>query len=131
MPRSFRLFWSLCVVLQLLPATIFSSSSSSGSYGENSLGNYGGGFGGGSNSESAGYGSGSKSGPVTAAVETHRSVEVKPVQMDKNEQPYSPQIIDVFSQDTPVVIHFKSQSSRVLIQQTHTPGMLLYLFVAK
>ena len=77
----------------------------------------GSGFGGG---ESSGYGGGSSKGPVTAAVETHRTVEVKPVQTTN--EPHEPQVIEVPSDDTPVVVHFKSQSSRVLVQQTHTPG---------
>lgn len=87
-------------------------------------GDYGSGAGGG------GGGGGSESyrskGPITAAVETHRSVEVKPVQMTN--EPHEPQVIEVPSDDTPVVVHFKSQSSRVLVQQTHTPGMTFNLF---
>lgn len=68
----------------------------------------------------SGYGGGDK-GPVTAAIESHRTVEVKPVQ--STSEPHEPQVIEVPSDDMPVTVHFKSQSSRVLVQQTHTPGL--------
>lgn len=81
----------------------------------------GGGYGGGGGSSyGSGSGSGSSKGPYTAAVETSRTVEVKPVQ-SSNEQ-YEPHVVEVPGDDSPVIVHFKSQSSRVLIQQTHTPA---------
>lgn len=78
------------------------------------MGNGGGGYG--------GSGGGSSKGPYTAAVETSRTVEVKPVQ-STNEQ-YEPHVVEVPGDDSPVIVHFKSQSSRVLIQQTHTPAVI-------
>ncbi|KAJ6220846.1 hypothetical protein RDWZM_006658 [Blomia tropicalis] len=39
-------------------------------------------------------------------------------------EPHEPQVIEVPSDDMPVVVHFKSQSSRVLVQQTHTPAVI-------
>ena len=62
-----------------------------------------------------------QSGPVQAAIETHRTVEVRPVNIPS--EPVQPQVIEVGSEDLPVTVHFKSQSSRVLIQQTHIPGI--------
>ena len=126
-----RIVWSLCLISPLLSTTF--AYSSGGSYGGNSLssggglggGNYGGSGGsssyGGGGGASSSYGGGEGKGPITAAVETHRSVEVKPVQMSN--EPHEPQVIEVPSEDMPVVVHFKSQSSRVLVQQTHTPGL--------
>jgi hypothetical protein len=91
---------------------------SSGGYGGSGGGSYGG-SGGGS------YGGGGIAGfggtPVQAAVETHRTVEVRPVQIPS--EPAQPQIIEVPSDDLPVTVHFKSQSSRVFVQQTHIPGI--------
>ena len=98
------------------------SSSGSGS----SNGGYGGGGGGGGGGDGGGGGNTGHKGPVTAAVETHRTVEVKPVQMPN--EPHEPQVIEVPSDDMPVVVHFKSQSSRVLVQQTHTPGINIVLY---
>ena len=80
---------------------------------------YGGSGGGGGSGNGGGYNN-KGPGPVTAALESHRTVEVKPVQTMN--EPYEPQVIEVPSEDTPVMVHFKSQSSRVLVQQTHTPG---------
>jgi hypothetical protein len=85
---------------------------SSGGYGGSGGGSYGIGGGG-----IAGFGGT----PVQAAVETHRTVEVRPVQIPS--EPAQPQIIEVPSEDLPVTVHFKSQSSRVFVQQTHIPGI--------
>jgi hypothetical protein len=46
---------------------------------------------------------------------------VRPVQIPS--EPAQPQIIEVPSDDLPVTVHFKSQSSRVFVQQTHIPGI--------
>lgn len=83
-----------------------------------SLSNYGGGNSGGGNGNV---------GPVTTAIESTRTVEVKPVQVMG--EPHEPQVVEVPSEDMPVTVHFKSQSSRVLVQQTHTPGILLIMFM--
>lgn len=119
---SANLLWLFCVIVQLFSQLITASSSSSG-YGGNSLigsslSSYGQSGGGDS-------GGGESKGPITAAVETHRSVEVKPVQMVS--EPHQPQVIEVPSDDMPVTVHFKSQSSRVLVQQTHTPGKVFHI----
>ena len=88
--------------------------SGGGGYGNSGGSSYGSGGGGG--------GGGSSKGPYTAAVETSRTVEVKPVQ-STNEQ-YEPHVVEVPGDDSPVIVHFKSQSSRVLVQQTHTPAQV-------
>lgn len=95
------------------------SADASGGYGGNSLSSIFGssGYGGG---EAAAAQSAAPKGPVTVGVESHRSVEVKPVQIMS--EAHEPQVIEVPSDDMPVTVHFKSQSSRVLVQQTHTPG---------
>ena len=93
-------------------ATLAAGYSSGGGYGGNAL-----------TGSNQGYSSGEGriKGPITAAIESQRSVEVRPVQSMPRE-PLEPQVIEVPSDDMPVTVHFKSQSSRVLIQQTHTPG---------
>lgn len=90
-----------------------SGGSGGGGYGNSGGSSYGGG---------GGSGGGSSKGPYTAAVETSRTVEVKPVQ-STNEQ-YEPHVVEVPGDDSPVIVHFKSQSSRVLVQQTHTPAQV-------
>lgn len=71
-----------------------------------------------------GYGlglSGSHSpGPLSAAIQTHRTYSVVPVALHQ-EAPV-PQIIDVEPTYQPVKIIFRSLSSPVLVQQIHTPG---------
>ncbi|XP_054166942.1 KH domain-containing protein 3-like [Oppia nitens] len=59
-------------------------------------------------------------GPVEAAVHTRRTVELRqvPVQQDY----IQPQIIEVNSDNMPVQINFRSSSSPVQVQQTHTPS---------
>lgn len=97
-----------------IPASLLSNYGSSGSSSFGST-TYGGGSGGG-----GGGGGSSGPGPVTTAIESSRTVEVKPIQV-MSEQ-HEPQVVEVPSEDMPVTVHFKSQSSRVLVQQTHTPG---------
>ena len=91
----------------LLLCVIIAVCNAAGLYG-------GGGYGGG------GYG-GSNYGPITAAVQTKRTVEVRPVA--SHSEPIQPQIIEVPAEELPVHVHFKSVSSRVLVQQTHIPGI--------
>jgi len=81
----------------------------------------GGGYGGSGTATYGGASAGFGSGPITAAVETHRTVEVRPVQIPQ--EPAQPQVIEVPSEDLPVTVHFKSQSSRIHVQQTHIPGI--------
>nr|XP_027204225.1 putative uncharacterized protein DDB_G0277255 [Dermatophagoides pteronyssinus] len=99
-----------CLAVCLLQAICFVSSN----YMPQSLSNYGGGNSGGGNGNV---------GPVTTAIESTRTVEVKPVQVMG--EPHEPQVVEVPSEDMPVTVHFKSQSSRVLVQQTHTPAQVV------
>lgn len=126
----------------------YGSGSSGGSSGFSGFGNSGGSFGGGGSGggyggglSSFGGGSGSVSyigggaanlgpqGPVQAAIETHRTVEVRPVNIPS--EPAQPQVIEVGSEDLPVTVHFKSQSSRVFVQQTHIPGSYAFPLIQK
>ncbi|OTF80404.1 DFP2-like protein [Euroglyphus maynei] len=84
------------------------------------MGNYGSTFGG--NNQGGGSGGSGNVGPITTAIESTRTVEVKPVQVMG--EPHEPQVVEVPSEDMPVTVHFKSQSSRVLVQQTHTPAQI-------
>jgi hypothetical protein len=58
-------------------------------------------------------------GPVEAAVHSRRTVELRNVAVQQ--QTYQPQIIEVNSDNLPVQINFRSHSSPVNVQQTHTP----------
>ncbi|XP_054160309.1 uncharacterized protein LOC128958473 [Oppia nitens] len=82
-----------------------------------------------SNGLSSAYGSGlaiaspyavSSPGPLSAAIQTHRTFEVVPVSLPQ--EPPVPQIIDVEPSEQPVQVIFRSVSSPVLVQQIHTPG---------
>ncbi len=64
------------------------------------------------------------SGPISAAIETKRNVEIVPVYAPQ--EPIVPQVIEVSANELPVTILFKSQSSRVFVEQLHTPGMYRY-----
>lgn len=115
--------------ITLIISTILISVTSSSNIPASLLSNYGGGSSGGSSFGSTTYGGGggggggsSGPGPVTTAIESSRTVEVKPIQV-MSEQ-HEPQVVEVPSEDMPVTVHFKSQSSRVLVQQTHTPGKI-------
>jgi len=59
-------------------------------------------------------------GPVPAAIQSHRSIEVTPVVLPQ--EPAVPQVIEVDGEEQPVQVIFRSASSRVLVQQVHTPG---------
>lgn len=68
-------------------------------------------------SQTASYQPYSNSGPVSAAVQSIRSVEVKNVQnsYENNE----PQVIDIPPSALPIVINFRTSSSQIQIHQTH------------
>ena len=59
----------------------------------------------------------SSSGPVSAAVQSVRSVEVKDVQ--NSYQNNEPQIIDIPPSALPIVINFRTSSSQIQIHQSH------------
>ncbi|XP_054159771.1 uncharacterized protein LOC128957983 [Oppia nitens] len=127
--QKFLVFVSI-VITYSESAAYSGSSGSSGGYGSvssfgatkgDSGGSFGGGYGGGGGGgggSSQGFGN---TGPIEAAIETHRTVEIRPVQIPS--EPAQPQVIEVPSEDLPVTVHFKSQSSRVFVQQTHIPGV--------
>jgi hypothetical protein len=88
-------------------------------------GGYGGGYGGGLALE-GGYGTAFAApaavpiGPVTAAVHSTRTYELRPLAL-----PYEapvPQLIEVEPNEQPVHFVFRSVSSPVFVQQVHTPG---------
>jgi hypothetical protein len=81
-------------------------------------GGYGGGL-----ALSGGYGPALRSGPigpVTAAVQSTRSYEVRPVAL--YQEPAIPQLIEVEPSEQPIHFVFRSQSSPVFVQQVHTPS---------
>ena len=82
------------------------------------LGGYGGGLGLG-NGLGLGLGYGGP-GPLSAAIQSHRSYEVIPV--STHQEPAHAQIIDVEPIEQPVHVIFRTVSSPVLVQQIHTPG---------
>jgi len=59
-------------------------------------------------------------GPVTAAIQSTRTYEVRPLALPQ--EPAIPQLIEVEPNEQPVQIVFRSQSSPVFVQQVHTPG---------
>lgn len=68
----------------------------------------------GGHGSSSGYGGG---GPLNAAIQSVRSVEVKDVQnMYENAEP---QVIDIPPSGLPIVINFRTSSSQIQIHQTH------------
>ncbi|CAG2179156.1 unnamed protein product, partial [Oppiella nova] len=96
-------------------------------------GGYGGQLGTAQLSAGATYGSGLAAAPLQyaqqsygapsydAAIQTRRTVELRPLATDQND--YSqPQIIEVNPDHVPVQVHFRTGSSRVNVQQSHTPG---------
>ena len=60
-------------------------------------------------------------GPVFAAVQSRRTYDVIPV--PSSIEPAIPQVIEVEPNEQPVQFIFRSQSSPVLVQQVHTPGV--------
>jgi hypothetical protein len=60
-------------------------------------------------------------GPVDAAIQTRRTVEVRPVALQSDYA--QPQIIEVQPDQLPVQVHFRTASSRVNVQQSHQPGL--------
>ncbi|KAF7493388.1 hypothetical protein SSS_03326 [Sarcoptes scabiei] len=119
---------SLCQTIQLLFVLNITSALIDSSFGyipTSLLSNYGGSTSAVQSQTSSNFGStnvGGSQGPVTTAIESTRTVEVKPVQTMS--EPHEPQVVEVPSEDMPVTVHFKSQSSRVLVQQTHTPAQI-------
>ncbi|KAH7644009.1 dfp2-like protein 15 [Dermatophagoides farinae] len=91
----------------------FNSMSQHSSYGGN------GGSGGYSGNVGAGAGSG-PTGPLTAAINSIRSLEVKEVQ-DSYENS-EPQVIDIPPSAMPIVINFRTSASQIQIHQSHEPG---------
>lgn len=59
-------------------------------------------------------------GPVSAAIQTKRTVEVKPVNIPH--EPVEPHVVDVEATYQPVHVIFRSSSSPVMVQQIHTPA---------
>lgn len=102
---------------------------SAGSYGGGggSGSSYGGGGSGGGSSYGSGGGSGGSGvpgfggGPVTAAVQSTHTVEIRHVNVP-HEQP-QPQIVEVEAGNLPLTIHFKSASSALNVVQTHQAGV--------
>lgn len=92
------------------------SSYGSGLLGGGGGGSYGGGSAGGVVQPVAGFGGG----PVTAAVQSSHTVEIRHVNVPM-ELP-QPQIVEVEAGNLPLTIHFKSASSALNVVQTHQPG---------
>jgi len=59
-------------------------------------------------------------GPVTAAVQSRRTYEVRPFNLPQ--EPAIPQLIEVEPNEQPIHFVFRSQSSPVFVQQVHTPS---------
>lgn len=59
-------------------------------------------------------------GPVNAAIQTKRTVEVKPVNIPH--EPVEPHVVDVEATYQPVHVIFRSSSSPIMVQQIHTPA---------
>jgi len=58
-----------------------------------------------------------------AAIQTRRSVELKPLASQNYGQDYSqPQVIEVNPDHVPVQVHFRTAGSRVNVHQSHTPS---------
>lgn len=95
-----------------------------GSGGGGGYGSGGGGYGGGASSSAGaaagGLVSGFGGGPVTAAVQSSHTVEIRHVNVP-HESP-QPQIVEVEAGNLPLTIHFKSASSALNVVQTHQPG---------
>ncbi|KAH7644299.1 dfp2-like protein [Dermatophagoides farinae] len=68
-----------------------------------------------------------QSGPaqVSAAVQTKRTVEVKPILFQSD--PVEPHIVDVEASIQPVQVVFRSSSSPVMVQQIHTPAQPIHV----
>lgn len=91
-----------------------------GGYGGSAGGGVGGG-GGSSGGSGVGPVSGFGGGPVTAAVQSSHTVEIRHVNVPM-ELP-QPQIVEVEAGNLPLTIHFKSASSALNVVQTHQPGL--------
>ena len=63
------------------------------------------------------YSSAGPSGPVNAAVQSVRSVEVKDVQ--NSYQNAEPQVIDIPPSALPIIINFRTSSSQIQVHQSH------------
>lgn len=89
-------------------------SKSSGGYGgsSKSYGSMSGGYGSGGHSSSA-----ANAGPVQAAVRSRHTIEYIDVDLPQDE--VAPQIVDVDAGVLPLVLNFKSASSRIQVHQTH------------
>lgn len=101
------------------------SNGGGGGYGGgvSSGGGGGGGYGGGGASaggNNPGLVSGFGGGPVTAAVQSSHTVEIRHVNVPV-ETP-QPQIVEVEAGNLPLTIHFKSASSALNVVQTHQPS---------
>ena len=58
--------------------------------------------------------------PIEAAVQTRRTYEVRPVLVDELQA--QPQVIEISPNVESVVIHFRTSSSRLNVQQSHVPS---------
>lgn len=68
-----------------------------------------------------GYGGEPQSyGPMSAAIKSMRSVEIKPVQDEY--QNNEPQVIDIAPSAQPIVINFRTTSSMIQVHQSHEPA---------
>lgn len=95
----------------------YSSGGSRGSGGYSSGGSSYGGSSGGSYGGSSGGSSRGSSGPVQAAVQSRYTIEY--VDVDLPQDDIQPQVIDVDAGVLPLVLNFKSASSRIQVHQTH------------
>lgn len=93
-----------------------SRSSSSGGYGgsSKSYGSMSGGYGGGGRTSSS---AAANAGPVQAAVRSRHTIEYIDVDLPQDE--VAPQVVDVDAGVLPLVLNFKSASSRIQVHQSH------------
>lgn len=61
-----------------------------------------------------------QSGPVSAAVQTKRTVEVKPVRVPEDH--VEPHVVDVEASVQPVHVVFRSSSNPIMVNQIHKPA---------
>ncbi|KPM07526.1 DFP2-like protein 26 [Sarcoptes scabiei] len=88
----------------------------SGNFLDGAGGGLGGGLGGGFGGGNVGTGGAQ----VSAAIQTKRTVEVKPIVLQSD--PIEPHVVDVEASFQPVQVVFRSSSSPVMVQQIHTPA---------
>jgi len=117
-------------MMKIILLALFALGCNAGSYGKTSDGYGSAGFSGLSqplsNSYGASYAQQTYSAPqqsygaVDAAIQTRRTYELRPVMLQSDYA--QPQIINVAPDQLPVQVHFRTASSKVNVQQSHTPG---------